>query len=55
MYSALADPESPGSLPHSGPILDDIGGQLTGPLFDISLQDPTLPIPIWSIYMPGAL
>ena len=41
MYSALADAEFLCGLPHRGPVLDDVGGQLTGALLDVSLQDPT--------------
>ena len=55
MYGAFADTEPAGGFAHGGAVLDDICGQLAGSLLNISLQDPTLPIPICSMYMlPGA-
>ena len=53
MYGTLADAEPSGGFPHGGAVLNNIGGQLAGPLLDISLQGPTLPIPICSMYMRG--
>ena len=48
---ALADAESLGRGPDGGSVLYDVLRQLTGPLFNISLQWLTLPIPICFIYM----
>ena len=51
MYGAFANPEPMGGISHSGTVFNNIGGQLAGALLNISLQGPTLPIPICSIYM----
>ena len=51
MYGTLADPKPAGGLPNGGPVFNNIGGQLAGALLYVSLQDPTLPIPICSMYM----
>ena len=51
MYGAFTDPEPFGGLPHGGAVFDDVGGQLTGPFLNVPFQSPTLPIPIYRIYM----
>ena len=51
MYGTFADPKPAGSFSYGGTVLNDIRGQLAGPFLNVSLQDPTLPIPLWSMYM----
>ena len=51
MYRTLADCEAARGLAHGGAVFDNIGGQLTGPLLDISLQDPTLSLSRYATYI----
>ena len=54
MYGTLTNPKPFSGLAHGGAVLDDIGGQLTGPLLYVPFQSPTLPIPNdIPYYMPG--
>ena len=41
MYRALADSEFLCGFAHGGAFFDDVGGQFTGALFNVSFQDPT--------------
>lgn len=51
MYRTLTDCEAARGLAHGGAVFDNIGGQLTGPLLDISLQDPTLSLSRYATYI----
>ena len=41
MYRGLTDPELLGRFAHGGAVFDNVCGQFTGALLNISFQDPT--------------
>ena len=41
MYGGFGNAEFLGRVAHGGAVFDDVGGQLTGALLDVTFQDPT--------------